>query len=107
MIPTTGPQDEATTDLVETLRDDVVPEATAGSDLVVNVTGSVAANIDFSSYLAARLPIFFGAVLTLSFLLLMMVFRSLLVPLKAVIINMLSIGAAYGIVIAVFQWGWF
>ena len=107
VIPTTGPQDEATTDLVETLRDDVVPEATAGSDLVVNVTGSVAANIDFSSYLAARLPIFFGAVLTLSFLLLMMVFRSLLVPLKAVIMNMLSIGAAYGIVIAVFQWGWF
>jgi RND superfamily putative drug exporter len=107
VVPTTGPQDEGTTDLVNALRDDVIPEATAGTDLVVNVTGSVAANIDFSSYLAARLPIFFAAVLTLSFLLLMMVFRSLLVPLKAVIMNMLSIGAAYGIVIAVFQWGWF
>lgn len=107
VTPTTGPQDQATTDLVETLRVDVVPQATAGSDLEVNVTGSVAANIDFSSYLAARLPLFFAAVLSLSFLLLMMVFRSLLVPLKAVIMNMLSIGAAYGVVIAVFQWGWF
>ena len=63
-------------------------------------------NIDFSSYLSSRLPIFFFAVLTLSFLLLMMVFRSLLVPLKAVIMNMLSIGGAYGIVVMVFQWGW-
>ncbi|MGB0113945.1 MAG: MMPL family transporter, partial [Ilumatobacteraceae bacterium] len=107
VTPTTGPQDAATTDLVSTLRDDVVPAAVEGSDLVVNVSGSVAANIDFSTYLAERLPIFFIAVLTLSFLLLMMVFRSLLVPLKAVIMNMLSIGGAYGIVVAVFQWGWF
>ncbi len=106
VVPSTGPQDEATSDLVEQLRDEIVPAATAGSDLVVNVSGAVAANIDFSSYLAERLPIFFVAVLTLSFLLLMMVFRSLLVPLKAVIMNMLSIGGAYGIVVAVFQWGW-
>ena len=106
VTPTTGPQDAATTDLVHTLRTEVVPAATDGSDLVVNVSGSVAANIDFSTYLSSRLPIFFIAVLTLSFLLLMMVFRSLLVPLKAVIMNMLSIGGAYGIVVAVFQWGW-
>jgi len=106
VTPTTGPQDAATTDLVHTLRTEVVPAATEGSDLVVNVSGSVAANIDFSSYLSSRLPIFFFAVLTLSFLLLMMVFRSLLVPLKAVIMNMLSIGGAYGIVVMVFQWGW-
>jgi RND superfamily putative drug exporter len=106
LIPASGPQDEATADLVNALRSDVVPSVTDGTDLVVNVSGAVAANIDFSSYLAERIPYFFAAVLTLSFLLLMMVFRSLLVPLKAVIMNMLSIGGAYGIVVAVFQWGW-
>ncbi|HSL75111.1 MAG TPA: MMPL family transporter [Ilumatobacteraceae bacterium] len=106
VTPTTGPQDEATADLVNALRDDVVPAVTDGTDVVVNVSGSVAANIDFSSYLAERIPFFFAAVLSLSFLLLMMVFRSLLVPLKAVIMNMLSIGGAYGLVVVVFQWGW-
>ena len=106
LTPTTGPQDEATADLVNSLRDDVVPSVTDGTEVVVNVSGAVAANIDFSSYLAQRIPIFFVAVLSLSFLLLMMVFRSVLVPLKAVIMNMLSIGGAYGIVVAVFGWGW-
>jgi len=106
VTPTTGPQDEATTELVNRLRDDVVPAATQGTGLEVNVSGAVAANIDFSSYLGERIPFFFGAVLTLSFILLMMVFRSVLVPLKAVIMNLLSIGGAYGIVVAVFQWGW-
>ncbi|HUV18767.1 MAG TPA: MMPL family transporter [Ilumatobacteraceae bacterium] len=106
LTPTTGPQDEATADLVNSLRNDVIPDATEGTGVVVNVSGSVAANIDFSSYLAQRIPIFFVAVLSLSFLLLMMVFRSVLVPLKAVIMNMLSIGGAYGIVVAVFGWGW-
>jgi RND superfamily putative drug exporter len=106
LTPTTGPQDEATANLVNSLRDDVVPSVTDGTDVVVNVSGAVAANIDFSSYLAQRIPIFFVAVLSLSFLLLMMVFRSVLVPLKAVIMNMLSIGGAYGIVVAVFGWGW-
>ena len=106
LTPTTGPQDAATADLVNSLRDDVVPAATEGTGVVVNVSGAVAANIDFSSYLAKRIPIFFIAVLSLSFLLLMMVFRSVLVPLKAVIMNMLSIGGAYGIVVAVFGWGW-
>ena len=70
------------------------------------VTGMVAANVDMSQYMSERMPIFFGGVLTLSFLLLMLVFRSLLVPLKAVIMNLLSIGAAYGVIIALFQWGW-
>jgi len=106
VVPDTGPQNEATSDLVLDLRDDVLPAAVADSGLDVLVTGSVASSIDFSSYLSARLPVFFLAVLSLSFLLLMMVFRSLLVPLKAVIMNLLSIGGAYGIVVAVFQWGW-
>ena len=105
-VPTTAPQDEETTDLVNHLRDDVLPAATDGTGLDVAVTGNVAINVDFSEYLGARLPYFFAVVLGLSFLLLMVVFRSLLVPLKAVIMNLLSIGAAYGIVVAIFQWGW-
>ena len=106
VIPTTGPQDEATSDLVRRLRDDVLPDAEAAAGTEVFVTGSVAINVDFAALLASRLPWFFGAVLVLSFLLLMTVFRSLLVPLKAVIMNLLSIGAAYGIAVALFQWGW-
>ena len=106
VIPETGPQDEATTDLVRRLRNDVLPPAEDAAGVEVAVTGSVAVNIDFSNYLESRMPYFFGAVLSLSFLLLMIVFRSLLVPLKAVIMNMLSIGAAYGLVVALFQWGW-
>jgi RND superfamily putative drug exporter len=106
VTPRQGPQDQETTQLVHRLRDDVLPdiEQTAGTDVLVS--GFVAANVDMSSHLEARMPVFFGAVLTLSFLLLMLVFRSLLVPLKAVIMNLLSIGAAYGVVIALFQWGW-
>jgi RND superfamily putative drug exporter len=72
----------------------------------VLVSGIVGIQVDFSEYLAGRLLLFFGAVLGLSFLLLMVVFRSLLVPLKAVIMNLLSIGAAYGVLVAIFQWGW-
>ncbi len=106
LVPTSGPQDEATTDLVRRLRDDVLPPAEDAAGVDVAVTGNVAVNVDFSHYLSSRLPYFFTAVLALSFLLLMVVFRSLLVPLKAVIMNLLSIGAAYGIVVALFQWGW-
>lgn len=107
VAPITSPQDAATAALVEALRRDVVPAALAGTTLTVNVTGTVAANIDFTAYLAGRIVVFFGAVLALSFVLLMVVFRSVLVPLKAVVMNVLSIGAAYGIIVAVFQWGWF
>ena len=106
-VPATGPQDAATAALVERLRSEVIPAAVAGSTLDVNVTGTVAVNIDFTDYLAERTPLFFAAVLALSFLLLLVVFRSILVPIKAVIVNLLSIAAAYGIVVAVFQWGWF
>ena len=107
LFPTTAPQDEATTDLVYRLRDEVIPAAEQGTGLDVAVSGGVAAAIDFSEYLTARLPLFIGVVLGLSFLLLMLVFRSLLVPLKAVVMNLLSIGAAFGVVTAIFQWGWF
>ncbi len=106
VVPATSPQDEATYGLVERLRDDVLVSATDGTGITATVTGSVAASVDFASYLGDRLPLFFAAVLTLSFLLLMAVFRSVLVPLKAVLMNLISIGAAYGVVVAVFQWGW-
>jgi RND superfamily putative drug exporter len=106
VVPKSSPQDKATSDLVYRLRSSVLPPATAGSGLKVAVTGFVAVSTDFSHYLGARLPLFIGVVLALSFLLLMVVFRSVLVPLKAVIMNLASIGAAYGLVVAVFQWGW-
>jgi RND superfamily putative drug exporter len=106
LVPRTAPQDAATTELVTTLRNDVIPAAIAGTSLEVKVTGTAAANIDFTDFLARRIPVFFGAVLALSFLLLMVVFRSVLVPLKAVVMNVLSIGATYGVLVLIFQWGW-
>ncbi|MEY2765678.1 MAG: hypothetical protein RL552_583, partial [Actinomycetota bacterium] len=106
LYPADAPQSEAASDLVQRLRQDVLPDVVGDSGLDVKVTGSVAVNVDFSRYLADRLPLFFSVVLALSFLLLMAVFRSLLVPLKAVLMNLLSIGSAYGAVVAVFQWGW-
>jgi len=106
LYPADAPQSEAASDLVQRLRQDVLPNVVGDSGLDVKVTGGVAVNVDFSRYLADRLPLFFSVVLALSFLLLMAVFRSLLVPLKAVLMNLLSIGSAYGAVVAVFQWGW-
>ena len=102
VIPEGAPQDVETEELVERLRDVVIPAS--GVDALVG--GQTAANMDFASYLGSRLPYLIGAVLILSFLLLMAVFRSLLVPLKAVVMNLLSIGAAYGVIVAIFQWGW-
>ncbi|HEU4569293.1 MAG TPA: MMPL family transporter, partial [Gemmatimonadales bacterium] len=103
--PTTDPQAEATADLVTRLRDDVIPSV-VGDRVDVKVGGLTAAADDFAAYTAERLPIFVGAVLVLSFLLLMLVFRSLLVPLKAVIMNSLSVSATFGIIVLVFQEGW-
>jgi RND superfamily putative drug exporter len=107
VIPASSPQSAATTALVNTLRDQTIPSTLHGSDVAVHVGGLTAQGIDVSDRLSARLPLFIGGVLVLSFLLLLTVFRSVLVPLKAVIMNLLSIGAAYGLVVAVFQWGWF
>ena len=104
VIPTTAPQDIETERLIHRLRDEVIPAA-APAELDVSVTGFVAVAVDFSDYLAERSFLFFGVVLTLSFVLLMAVFRSLLVPVKAVVLNMLSIAGAYGVVVAIFQWG--
>ena len=102
VYPDSAPQDAETGVLVTTLRDDVIP----ATGVEANVGGLTAASTDFSNYLAGRMPLLIGVVLLLSFLLLMAVFRSVLVPLKAVVMNLLSIGAAYGILVAIFQWGW-
>ncbi len=104
IVPTDAPQDEAAYDTVDRLRQQVIPN-TAPEGLDVVLTGSVPVSIDFSAYLGERSQVFFGVVLLVSFVLLMAVFRSLLVPLKAVIMNGLSIAAAYGVVVALFQWG--
>jgi RND superfamily putative drug exporter len=106
VIPTSSPQSEATTRLIERLRDRVIPDTTSGTGATVYVGGITAAGTDVSDTLSSRLPVFIGGVLALSFLLLLVVFRSVLVPVKAVVMNLLSIAAAYGVVVAVFQWGW-
>jgi RND superfamily putative drug exporter len=107
VIPTSSPQDEATTQLVHRLRNDVIPAGLSTTDGVhAYVGGQTATFIDLSDKVSSRLPYFIGAVIFLSVLLLMMVFRSIAVPLKAAAMNLLSIGAAYGVIVAVFQWGW-
>jgi len=106
VTPDYSPQDARTASLVRKLRSDVIAPAVAGTGVTVHSGGSAAISIDLTKKLAGRLPWFFAAVIALSFLLLMVVFRSLLVPLKAAVMNLLSIGAAFGILVAVFQWGW-
>jgi putative drug exporter of the RND superfamily len=102
LYPTTGPQAEATTKLVHRIRDDIQ----GMSGLKAHVGGVTASDIDFADLMGDRLPIFIGSVLAASFVLLMLVFRSVLVPLKAVVLNLLSIATAYGLMVMVFQWGW-
>jgi putative drug exporter of the RND superfamily len=105
-IPTTGPQDAATHATVERLRADVLPSVLAGSPAQAHVGGQTANFADVGARVNERLPVLIAAVLAMSFVLLMLVFRSVLVPLKAVVLNVLSIGAAYGVMVMVFQWGW-
>jgi len=105
VFPTTSPQDEATTDLVQAIREDVVPGADTSSPVYVG--GLTASVQDFAEANSERLPLLISVVIGLSFLLLVIVFRSILVPIKAAIMNLLSISAAYGTIVAVFQWGWF
>jgi RND superfamily putative drug exporter len=104
VIPRSAPTAEATARLVERLPREV--RAETGDRVQVDVTGLTAAMLQIADRITQRLPFFIGAVLLLSFLILMVEFRSLLVPLKAAIMNLLSIGAAYGAIVAIFQWGW-
>ncbi|MEU6375300.1 MMPL family transporter [Streptomyces sp. NPDC046909] len=106
VFPTTSPQDKATADTIARLRTDVLPTAIGHGPARAHVGGAAASLSDVGRRTSERLPVLVATVLAMSFLLLMLVFRSILVPLKAVLLNLLSIGAAYGIMVAVFQWGW-
>ena len=105
-LPTTAPQDDATFDTIQRLRADVFPTVLDGRDASAHIGGSTANFGDVAGRVTDRLPAFIAAVIALSFLLLMFVFRSVVVPLKAALLNLLSIGAAYGVLVMVFQWGW-
>ena len=107
LYPTTAPQDEATTELLNSLRDEVIPQATADSGARAYVGGFQAVTADFTDVLASALPWFLLVVVGLGFLALVVLFRSLLVPLVGVLCSLLSFAAAMGITVAVFQWGWF
>jgi RND superfamily putative drug exporter len=106
VFPGTAPRDAATTDLLHRLRTTVIPPLERRTGATAYVGGTTALFADFSSYLAGKLPLFIGVVVLLSALLLLVVFRSVFVALKAIAMNLLSVAAAFGIVVAVFQWGW-
>jgi RND superfamily putative drug exporter len=106
VVPRSSPQSEATKSLVQRLRSQVIPPVVKGTGARALVGGVTAASIDTANFFSQRLIWVIGGVILLSFVLLMVVFRSIAVPLKAAVMNMLSIGAAYGVIVAVFQWGW-
>ncbi|HVA74779.1 MAG TPA: MMPL family transporter [Acidimicrobiales bacterium] len=106
VYPSSAPQDAATTRLISQLRTQTLPRALAGSHVTAYVGGTTAIFVDFAHVLSNKLPVFIAAVVLLSFLLLALVFRSLVVPLISAAMNMLSIGAAFGVVVAVFGWDW-
>jgi RND superfamily putative drug exporter len=106
VTPTTGPSDQATSDLVTRLRDDTIPEATKGADMTAAVGGTTAGYVDLAAEISDRLVLTIGVVVGLSFLLLVLAFRSIVIPLTAGLMNLVSIGAAFGVVTAVFEKGW-
>ena len=105
-IATTGPAEEATADLVERLRSSVIPAAEQGSDMHADVGGSTAGYVDLASTISSRLPLQILVVILLSFALLVIAFRTVVVPPQAALMNLLSIGASYGVLTAIFQYGW-
>jgi putative drug exporter of the RND superfamily len=106
VYPRSSPQAYATSQLVSHLRADVIPPVAARTGAVAYVGGVTAGAVDFATVLAHKLPLFIGVVVLLSALLLMLVFRSLVIPLQAAVMNLLSIGASLGVIVVVFQWGW-
>jgi putative drug exporter of the RND superfamily len=106
VYPATAPQSAQTAALVNRLRGQVIPQVTERSGVTAFVGGETAAGVATSAYLSARLPWVIGMVVLLAFVLLVVVFRSLVIPVKAAAMNLLSIGAAYGVIVAVYQWGW-
>jgi RND superfamily putative drug exporter len=106
VIPKSGPQDQATTTLFNTLVDTTLPQALAGTGYQGYVTGQQALQTEFDQKVTGQLPVIIGVVVAVAFLLIMIAFRSPLLALKAAVLNLFSIAAAYGIVVAAFQWGW-
>ena len=106
VYPATAPQSAQTASLVHRLRDQVIPQVADRSGVTAYVGGETAAGVDTSAYLSGRLPWVIGTVILLAFFLLMMVFRSVMIPIKAAAMDLLSMGAAYGVIVAVYQWGW-
>jgi len=106
VFPKTAPQDAATSTLLTRLRNSVIPPIERSTKTAVYVGGTTALFADFSSLLSSKLPLFIGAVVLISALLLLLVFRSLFVAVKAIAMNLLSVAAAFGVVVAIFQWGW-
>ena len=104
--PTTDPSDRATADLVERLRDTTIPKAEKGNDMTVDVGGQTAGYVDLASAISSRLIVTIAVVVALSFVLLLLAFRSIVIPLTAGLMNLVSIGAAFGVVSAVFEKGW-
>jgi RND superfamily putative drug exporter len=106
-VPTVAGVDEAAVEeSVRFLRSEIVPEAFAGSVANTYVSGQAAASVDFTDQMVSTAPYVVGFILGLAFLLLLVMFRSIVIPFKAIVLNLLSVGAAYGVVVMVFQWGW-
>ncbi|CAM5595502.1 MMPL family transporter [Streptomyces narbonensis] len=106
VVPDSSPQSKATSELVDRLRQDVLPKTEAGTSLDVHVGGVTASYDDFAEIIVGKLPLFVGVVIALGCLLLLLAFRSIGIPLKAAAMNVAAVAAAFGIVVAIFQWGW-
>ena len=106
VVPDSSPQSRQTSDLVDRLRDDILPRAETGTSLDVQVGGMTAGYDDFAEVIVGKLPLFVGVVIGLGCLLLLLAFRSVGIPLKAAAMNVAAVAAAFGVVVAIFQWGW-
>ncbi|MFC7900830.1 MMPL family transporter [Streptomyces griseoincarnatus] len=106
VVPESSPQSKQTSDLVDRLREDVLPRAESGTSLDVHVGGVTAGYDDFASVIVEKLPLFVGVVIGLGCLLLLLAFRSIGIPLKAAAMNVAAVAGAFGVVVMIFQWGW-
>ena len=106
VVPSTSPESVQTSDLIKKLNNSIIPQSVQGSNLEVYVGGETAIFNDFASVIGSKLPVFLAVIILLSFLILMVAFRSLLIPLTAAFMNVIAVAAAFGVVVAIFQWGW-
>ncbi|MFJ9373650.1 MMPL family transporter [Streptomyces sp. NPDC101455] len=106
VVPDSAPQSRRTSDLVDRLRTEVLPRAETGTSLDIHVGGVTASYDDFADVIVGKLPLFVGVVISLGCVLLLLAFRSIGIPLKAAAMNVAAVAAAFGVVVAIFQWGW-